>query len=109
MRLPGVGREPALPPHPGQVLPVEDLEPETEPLLHFALPLFKHRRRGRDDDGADLLAEQQLASDQAGLDGLAQPGVVGNEQVDPGELQRLAQRFHLVRIDADAGPEGGLE
>ena len=106
MRLPWIGREPALATHPGQVLPVQDLEPETEPLFHLPLPLFKHRRRGRDDDRADLLAEQELTGDQAGLDGLPQSGVVGNEQVDPGELERLAQWLHLIGVDADAGPEG---
>ena len=93
----------------GDVVAVEDLEDEAEALLELGLPLLEHRRRRRDDDRLRLLAQQQLARDQAGLDRLAEAGVVGDEEVDAREPQRLAQRLHLVGVDLDAGAERRLE
>ena len=46
---------------------------------------------------------------RTGLDGLAEAGVVGDEEVDAGHAERLAKRLHLVGVDLDAGPERGLE
>ena len=46
---------------------------------------------------------------EAGLHGLAQPRVVGDEQVDPRQAQRLAQRLHLIGVEADAGAERRLD
>ena len=56
-----------------------------------------------------LLAQQQLAGDQPGLDRLAEADVVGDEEVDAREPQRLAQRLDLVGVDLDAGAERRLE
>ena len=109
MRAPGVDAEAALAPHPGEVVAVDDLEQQTEAFLQLAAPLLEHRGRGGDDDVLDLLAEQQLLGDQAGFDRLAEAGVVGDEQVDPGELERLAQGLHLVGVDLDPGAERRLE
>ena len=44
-----------------------------------------------------------------GLDGLAEAGVVGDEEVDARQTERLAQRLHLVGVDLDAGAERRLE
>ena len=52
---------------------------------------------------------EQLARDEARLDGLAESGVVGNEEVDPRKPERLAQRLHLIGVDLDPGAEGRLE
>ena len=109
MRHPRVDAEAALATHARQVGAVENLEDQPEAVLQLALPLLEHRRRGRDDDGLRLAAQQQLAGDQPRLDGLPEPGVVGDEQVDPRQPQRLAQRLHLVGVDADAGAERRLE
>ena len=106
---PRVHAEAALAPHPRQVGAVENLEDQPETVLQLALPLLEHRRRRRHDDGLRLPAQQQLAGDQPRLDGLAEPGVVGDEQVDPRQPQRLAQRLHLVGVDPDAGAERRLE
>ena len=106
---PRVDPEAALAPHARQVGAVENLEHQPETVLELALPLLEHRRRGRHDDGLRLAAQQQLAGDQPRLDGLPEPGVVGDEQVDPRQPQRLAQRLHLVGVDADAGTEWRLE
>ena len=106
---PRIDAEAALPSHPRDVGPVQDLEDEAEPLFHLPLPLLQHRGRRGDHDRLRLLAQQELAGDQAGLHGLAQPRVVGDEQVDPRQAQRLAQGLHLVGVEADAGPERRLD
>ena len=109
MRPPRVHAEAALAPHRGDVGAVEDLEHEAEPLVELGLPLLEHRRRRRDDDRLRLLAQQQLAGDEPGLDRLAEARVVGDEEVDARQAQRLAQRLHLVGVDLDAGAERRLE
>ena len=43
------------------------------------------------------------------LDCLSQADVIGDEEIYPRKQERLAQRFELIRIDADASPERGLE
>jgi hypothetical protein len=48
-------------------------------------------------------------ADEAGFDRLAEADVVGDEEIHAGEQQGLPQRFELVGIEPDAGPEGGLE
>jgi len=40
---------------------------------------------------------------------IPQPPVVGDEQAHPRHPQRLAQRFELIGLDVDAGPQGRLE
>ena len=109
VRAPGVDAEAPLAAHSRDVGAVEDLEDQAEALLELALPLFEHRRRGGDDDGLRLAPQEQFAGDQAGLDGLAEAGVVGDEEVDAGQAERLAQRLHLVGVERDAGAERGLE
>ncbi len=69
----------------------------------------------RDGGGADdehpvhALAEHQLLHDEAGFDGLAQAHVVGDEEVDAGQLERLLERSELVIEQVNAGAERGLE
>ena len=109
VRAPRIHAEAALPAHAGQVLAVETGEEQAETLLEFRLPLLEHRGRRGDHDLLRLLAQEQLAGDQARFDRLPEPGVVGDEQVDPGQAERLAERLHLVGINLDAGPERGLE
>ena len=55
------------------------------------------------------MPQQHLLHDQAGLDRLAQAHVVGDEQIDPRHGQRAGDRFELVLLDRDAGPERGLK
>ena len=106
---PRVDPEAPLPADPREVRTVEDHEEEAEALLHLRLPLLQHGGGRRDDDLLRLLAEQQLARDEPGLDGLAEAGVVGDEEVDAGHPERLAERLHLVGVDLDAGAERRLE
>ena len=106
---PRVDPEAAFPAHAREIRSVENLEDESEAVLQLALPLLQHRGRRRDDDGVRLPAQEQLAGDEARLDGLAEPGVVGDEEVDARQPECLAQRLHLVGVDADSGTERRLE
>ena len=109
VRAPGIDAEAALQADLLHVVFVEHREREAEPVLQLVLPLVEHRRRAGDDDLAGLLAEQQLAGNQPGLDGFAKANVIGDEQVDPGEAQCLAKRLQLVGVEPDAGAERRLE
>ena len=96
-RQPRIDREAALAPHRREERAIVDREAQAEPRLQLVGPLPEHRRRRRDDDKIDAAAQQQLAQDQPGLDRLAEPDIVGDQEVDPRQLQRLAQRFELGR------------
>ena len=92
-----------------EVRTVEDHEEEAEAFLHLSLPLLQHGR-GRDDrDRPRLLSKQQLAGDETRFDGLAEAGVVGDEEVDARHSERLSERLHLVGVNLDARPERRLE
>ena len=106
---PRIHAEAALPAHPRDVGAVENLEQQAEAIFELRLPLFQHGGRRRHDDAPHLPSQQQFAGDEAGFDGLAEAGVVGDEQVDARQQQRLAQRFHLVGVQLDAGAERRLE
>ena len=60
-------------------LPVHDLERQRELVVEFVAPLVAKRRRGQDEHAADAPPEQQFGEDQAGLDGLAEADVVGDQ------------------------------
>ena len=77
-------------------------ECQAETVLHLVLPLFKYRGRTCYDDPVDAVAQQQFARDEAGLDGLAEPDVVCDEQVDARQPEGLAQRVELVGVYANA-------
>ena len=96
-------------PNAGQVVTVQNLEDEPEPLLHLPLPLFEHRWRRGHDDGSDLTPQKQFCGRSVRPRFFAQPRVVGDEEVDPREQQRLPQRLHLVGVDRDPGSERRLE
>ena len=91
------------------VVAVEHHERQAEALSSSSFHCRTHRRRRGNDDAADPLAHQQLADDQARLDRLAEADVVGDEQVDARQQQRLAQRLELVGVDPDAGAVRRLE
>ncbi len=109
VRRPGVDAEAPLLADAVDVGAVEDLEDQAESALHLLPPLQEHRGRAADDDVGDLAPQEQLAGDQPGLDRLAEADAVGDEEVDPRHAQGHPERFELVVLDADAGPERGLE
>ena len=91
--------------HLGHQLAVDDDELQAELVAHLVLPLQRQARRAHDHRGAGPMPQEQLLQDQAGLDGLAQADVVGQQQVGPRAGQRAAQRFKLVGLHRDARPE----
>ena len=82
----------------------DDFEVLAELVLHLALPLEGEVGR-RDDEGAlHQAADLQLLDEQAGHDGLAGAGVVGEQEADARELQEVVvDGFELVRQRIDAG------
>ena len=92
-----------------QVARVDDPELEAELLLHLVLPLQLQRCRADDQDGPCAMAEQQLLSDESGLDRLAEADVVGDQQVDARHLQAAHDRIELVVLDRDAAAERRLQ
>ena len=91
------------------VIFVEDLELEAEPCRQLLLPLEEHRGRTADHNFPDFLAQEQLARNEASLDGFAETNVVGDEQVNAGKTERLPQGFELIGIELDARTEWRLE
>ena len=81
-----------------------------ELLAQLLLPLLGQVRRAEDHEPVGLAAVQQLAGDEAGLDGLADADVVGDQQAHRVQLEGHQQRDELVgaRLDGDAaeGAEG---
>ena len=69
---PRVDTKAALPARAREIRPVENFEDESEAIFQLALPLLEHRGRCRDDDCVRLPAQEQLAGDEARLDGLAE-------------------------------------
>ena len=106
---PRVDPEAPLLANPRKIRAVENHEDEAEAFLHLRLPLLQHRRGRGDHDRFRLLAKQQLARDEAGLDGLPETRVVGDEEVHSRQAERLAQRLHLIGVDLDAGAKRRLE
>ncbi|MDH6438194.1 hypothetical protein M2158_006735 [Streptomyces sp. SAI-144] len=93
----------------GAVLGVDDGELQAELLGHLVAPLEGEAGRTDDHGAAGPAAQHELLHDEAGLDGLAEADVVGEEEVDAGRADRAGDRLQLVRLDGDAGAERGLE
>ena len=70
------------------VFGVDDLEFEPELLEHLDAPFFLQRRRADDEDGAGAVTQQYLLDDETGLDRLAEPDVVGDQQIGAGHVDR---------------------
>ena len=81
-----------------------ELRFEVELLRQLPLPLLRQVRRAEHRDPADLAAIEQLARDEARLDGLADAHVVGDEQAHRVEPEGHHQRHELVGpgLDGDA-------
>ena len=77
---------------------------EVELLRQLPLPLLRQVRRAEHRDPANLAAVEQLARDEARLDGLADAHVVGDEQAHRVEPEGHHQRHELVGpgLDGDA-------
>jgi hypothetical protein len=95
----------APPPQLAHQVAVDDAELEAELVAHLVAPLDLQARGADDQHGPGAVAQQELLDDQAGLDGLAEADVVGDEQADPRHLQGASDGVELVVLDRDAAAE----
>ena len=95
------------------VAALQDEELFVELLPQLALPLEGEVRGADDQDPFDEPAQLQLPDQEAGHDGLAGAGVVGEQEAHRGQLEEVVvDRFELVGQGIDAGdgqPEAGVE
>lgn len=105
----GIGAHPPAAAQLPEQLGVHDAKLQPEAPGHLGLPLEGERGRADDEHGAGPVAQKELLGHQAGLDGLAQPHVIGDQQVDPGHAQGPYHRIQLVVLDGDARAERGLQ
>src|SRR5690554_156104 len=109
MRCPRVGVDAAFAPQLLDVSSVDHAEVEAELLQHLDTPFFLQRSGTDDQDGTGAVPEQHLLDDQSGLDGLAQPDIVRDEEVDAGHVDGAYQRVELKVLDAYATSERRLQ
>ena len=85
---PGVCVDAEFAAQPLRPVAVDDLEWQGELGVEFLAPLHAQCRRRQDEHPADASAQQELLQDEPGFDGLAEPDIVGDEQIHPRHLQR---------------------
>lgn len=80
---------------------VDHIQPESEPLTHFSLPLVeKWAGRGDDQDAVRKPPRHEFCEYQPGLDGLAQANRVRQQQPDPAHANGTKDGHELVRFQA---------
>ena len=96
---------------PDELPPVVDGPIEIELLAQLDLPLAEDRLGGEDQDPLRPSREPGLTQQHAGLDGLAEPDLVGDEELGRPPLVEPFERAHLMGPRshrggrfADAGP-----
>jgi len=92
---------PALPLQPARRMGQHQFGGDMKFLIQLALPLFGQLRRAEHGDAFDLAAVEQLAGDEAGLNGLADADIVGDEQAHGIESKGHEQRCELIRPGLD--------
>ena len=90
----------------GQSGGVDDGEVQAELVPHLLTPLVGQAGRAHNDHRAGPVAQEELLDHQAGLNGLAQADIVGEQQVGARGGQGPAQGLELVELQGDAGAEG---
>ena len=88
---------------------VDDAEVEAELVAHLVPPLELERGGADDQDAPGAVPDDEFEGGHPGLDGLAETDVVGDQQVDPGHLNRPDHGIELVILDVDARTERGLD
>jgi hypothetical protein len=104
-----VDMDAALPPEITHQSRVEDPEVKPELVAHLLAPLHLQARRADDQDAPCAMPQDQFLCDEAGFDGLAQPDVISDQQVDARHLQRTHERVQLIVLDVDSAAEWRLE
>ena len=90
-------------------LRIDDAEVEAELVPHLVPPLDLQSGRADDQDLPGPMTDHQLQGHHPGLDRLAEAHVVGDQEVDPGHLDRPDHGVELVILDLDAAAERGLD
>ena len=80
---------------------IHDAEVQAELVPHLVPPLDLERGGADDQRPAGTVADNQFQIDHPGFDGLAEAHVVGDEQADPGHLDRPDHRIKLIVLDVD--------
>ena len=97
------------PPQVTHQFAVHDAEVEAELVPHLVPPLDLKRGRADDQHPPSPVPDDQFEGDEARLDRLAEPHVVGDQQVDPRHLDGTDHGVELVVLDVDARAERGLD
>jgi len=87
----------------------DGFEREPEPPLHFFHPLVEKARRNDQQRAPPHPARHQLDEAQSRLDGLAEPDIVGDEQVAVRAGEEAGDRHELVRLELDAAGMQGSQ
>jgi hypothetical protein len=91
------------------LIAVDDREGESEFLEHLTAPFAAQRRRAEHEDRPNAMPQEHLLQYEPRLDRLAEPYVVGNQEVYARHVKRADDRVELVVFDRYPGPERGLE
>ena len=70
---------------------------DVELVAELSLPLLREMRWTEDREAVNLAAIEEFTSDQAGLDGLADADIVGDQEPHGIEPQRHEERHELIR------------
>ena len=73
--------------------------------MHFALPVRQIRSRGDDKHGSSTMPNQQFLNDKPRFHGLAEAGVICNQQVHAGHVDGTDKRIKLVVFNGNATTE----
>jgi hypothetical protein len=100
---------PTPPPQFAHKFRVHDAELQPKLLVQLVSPLDLERGGAEDEDPACSVAQEHLLEHQTCLNCLAEPNIVGDQQVDPRHLQGARDRLELEILDRNAAPKRGLE
>lgn len=106
---PRIGRKATTAPQFVEVCTVDDDRFEVETGAEFILPSLQHRRRCRNDDELDAVTEEELAYDEACLDRLAEPHIIGDQQIDARQSKSFGERLEFIGLEPNASPDGSFE
>src|SRR5215510_5478179 len=90
-------------------LAVDNAELEPEFVTHFLLPLNLQGRGTEDERRPNAMPKHHFLHHQSGLDCLAEPDIVRDEQIHPRHRKCPNNRIELIFIDLDAAPERRLK
>jgi hypothetical protein len=88
---------------------IDDTEIETKLIPHLLVPLYLQRGRADDEHLSGPVPDQQFQGDHAGLNGLPQADIIGDQQVDPWHLQCPDYGIKLIVLNVNPSAERGMQ